>query len=36
MTRGVVTGGWGWRHHRRWLREEVGRPDGKAPKQAAE
>lgn len=25
MTRGVVTGGWGWRHHRRWLREEMGK-----------
>lgn len=25
MTRGEVTGGWGWRHHRRWLREEVAR-----------
>jgi formate dehydrogenase subunit gamma len=23
MTRGSVTGGWAWRHHRRWLREEV-------------
>lgn len=23
MTRGTVTGGWGWRHHRRWLRKEV-------------
>jgi formate dehydrogenase subunit gamma len=23
MTQGVVTGGWGWRHHRKWLREEV-------------
>lgn len=23
MTRGFVTGGWGWRHHRRWLRKEV-------------
>jgi formate dehydrogenase subunit gamma len=23
MTRGTVTGGWGWRHHRKWLREEV-------------
>lgn len=23
MTQGTVTGGWGWRHHRRWLREEV-------------
>lgn len=36
MTRGVVTGGWGWRHHRRWLREEVNRPDKQVPKQAAE
>lgn len=32
MTRGVVTGGWGWRHHRRWLREEVSRPDSRATK----
>jgi len=24
MTRGFVTGGWGWRHHRKWLRKEVG------------
>lgn len=23
MTRGRVTGGWAWRHHRRWLRELV-------------
>jgi len=23
MTRGSVTGGWAWRHHRKWLREEV-------------
>ena len=22
MTRGTVTAGWGWRHHRKWLREE--------------
>lgn len=33
MMRGSVTGGWAWRHHRRWLREEVAadakRPDGK-------
>jgi len=30
MTRGSVTGGWAWRHHRKWLREEVakGRADG--------
>lgn len=28
MTRGKVTGGWAWRHHRRWLRELVtGKPD---------
>lgn len=31
MTRGEVTGGWGWRHHRRWLREEIGRPGSNAP-----
>lgn len=24
MTRGSVTGGWAWRHHRRWLKELVG------------
>lgn len=24
MMRGSVTGGWAWRHHRRWLREEIG------------
>jgi formate dehydrogenase subunit gamma len=23
MTRGSVTGGWAWRHHRKWLRREV-------------
>jgi formate dehydrogenase subunit gamma len=23
MTRGDVSGGWAWRHHRKWLREEV-------------
>ena len=28
MTRGKVTGGWAWRHHRRWLRDIVsGKPD---------
>lgn len=26
MTRGSVTGGWAWRHHRKWLREVVGKP----------
>jgi formate dehydrogenase subunit gamma len=24
MTRGWVTGGWAWRHHRKWFRELVG------------
>lgn len=33
MTRGEVTGGWGWRHHRRWLREEVAK---EKPSQPAE
>lgn len=28
MTRGTVTGGWAWRHHRKWLREVAGRRDG--------
>jgi len=28
MTRGRVTGGWAWRHHRRWLRDLV---SGKEP-----
>jgi len=23
MTRGTVTGGWAWRHHRKWLKEVV-------------
>jgi formate dehydrogenase subunit gamma len=39
MTRGTVSGGWGWRHHRRWLRRKVregdvdvepANPDGKS------
>ncbi|TCL73004.1 formate dehydrogenase subunit gamma [Rhizobium sp. BK251] len=25
MTRGSVTGGWAWRHHRKWLKELAGR-----------
>lgn len=28
MTRGTVTGGWAWRHHRKWLRELAGRQGG--------
>ncbi|MBD9375058.1 formate dehydrogenase subunit gamma [Rhizobium sp. ARZ01] len=35
MTRGTVTGGWAWRHHRKWLRELVSRqkhkPTGSTP-----
>ena len=27
MTQGTVTGGWAWRHHRKWLRELAGRRD---------
>lgn len=27
MTKGRVTGGWAWRHHRKWLRELVRRPE---------
>ena len=30
MTRGTVTGGWAWRHHRKWLRELAGR-SGRGP-----
>jgi formate dehydrogenase subunit gamma len=32
MTRGSVTGGWAWRHHRKWLRKEVEKePAGQQP-----
>ncbi len=32
MTKGEVTGGWAWRHHRKWLRELVARkPSSKTP-----
>ena len=34
MTRGTVTGGWGWRHHRKWLRKEVDK--GEIERQPAE
>jgi formate dehydrogenase subunit gamma len=34
MTRGSVTGGWAWRHHRKWLRKEVAKEPGR--QQAAE
>jgi formate dehydrogenase subunit gamma len=36
MTRGSVTGGWAWRHHRKWLRQEVSKDSGErteAPRQ---
>lgn len=26
MTRGTVSGGWAWKHHRKWFRQEVGKP----------
>ncbi|MBS0244251.1 MAG: formate dehydrogenase subunit gamma [Proteobacteria bacterium] len=26
MVSGWVSGGWGWKHHRKWLRREVGKP----------
>jgi formate dehydrogenase subunit gamma len=29
MTRGRVTGGWAWRHHRKWLKELVGSGGGR-------
>jgi len=29
MTRGTVTGGWAFRHHRKWLRELVARQHGR-------
>lgn len=32
MTRGSVSGGWAWKHHRKWLREVAGRQ----PKEPAE
>ncbi len=35
MTRGSVTGGWGWRHHRKWLRKEVARGEVEKPKVTA-
>jgi formate dehydrogenase subunit gamma len=35
MTRGTVTGGWGWRHHRKWLRKEVDKGEIERPKATA-
>ncbi len=37
MTRGSVTGGWAWRHHRKWLRQEVAhdaQQEAKTPQRA--
>jgi len=31
MTRGQVTGGWAWRHHRRWLKDLVSGKSNKKP-----
>ena len=28
MVKGTVTGGWAWRHHRKWLRELIGDKSG--------
>jgi formate dehydrogenase subunit gamma len=36
MTRGRVTGGWAWRHHRKWLRELVTGKPGNRPHAPAE
>jgi formate dehydrogenase subunit gamma len=37
MTRGKVTGGWAWRHHRKWLRELVtGHRDDRSKGSSAE
>jgi formate dehydrogenase subunit gamma len=37
MTRGYVTGGWAWRHHRKWLRDLfAGRRKGPTPTALAE
>ncbi len=32
MTRGTVSGGWGWRHHRKWLRKEIDKGDVERPR----
>ena len=32
MTRGSVSGGWAWRHHRRWFRQEVSANDSSSTK----
>jgi formate dehydrogenase subunit gamma len=36
MTRGSVTGGWAWKHHRRWLKELAERHRVKKPAAPAE
>lgn len=35
MVRGFVTGGWAWKHHRKWLRERVAGKDADRPGAAA-
>jgi formate dehydrogenase subunit gamma len=34
MTRGSVTGGWAWRHHRKWLRALVAKSAAGKPRRA--
>jgi formate dehydrogenase subunit gamma len=36
MIRGSVTGGWAWRHHRKWLRELVTKSGGRSGSKPAE
>jgi len=35
MTRGTVSGGWGWRHHRKSLRKEVDKGEIERPRVSA-
>jgi formate dehydrogenase subunit gamma len=36
MTRGHVTGGWAWRHHRKWLRQLItGKPKERSTSKTA-
>jgi len=34
MTRGTVSGGWGWRHHRGWLKDEIAKERSQAGRTA--
>ena len=35
MTRGTVSGGWGFRHHRKWLRKEIDKGEIERPRMTA-